>query len=58
MLSGDPADGLPEAAGGGIDVAPVQMGLLYRVPVVTVFSTSVFGVPLGIARAAIAMLGG
>jgi indole-3-acetate monooxygenase len=33
--------------------APVQTGLLYRLPVVTSFNTSVFGVPLGIARAAI-----
>jgi alkylation response protein AidB-like acyl-CoA dehydrogenase len=33
--------------------APVQTGLLYRLPVVTVFNTSIFGVPLGIARAAI-----
>jgi indole-3-acetate monooxygenase len=33
--------------------APAQEGLLYRLPVVTVFNTSVFGVPLGIARAAI-----
>jgi alkylation response protein AidB-like acyl-CoA dehydrogenase len=32
---------------------PVQTGLLYRLPVVTVFNTSIFGVPLGIARAAI-----
>jgi indole-3-acetate monooxygenase len=33
--------------------APVQTGLLYRLPVVTIFNTSVFGVPLSIARAAI-----
>jgi indole-3-acetate monooxygenase len=32
---------------------PVEPGLLYRLPVVTIFNTSVFGVPLGIARAAI-----
>lgn len=32
---------------------PVQNGLLYRLPLVTVFNTSIFGVPLGVARAAI-----
>ncbi len=32
---------------------PVQKGLLYRLALVTVFNTSIFGVPLGIARAAI-----
>jgi alkylation response protein AidB-like acyl-CoA dehydrogenase len=32
---------------------PVQTSLLYRLALVTVFNTSVFGVPLGIARAAI-----
>jgi indole-3-acetate monooxygenase len=36
--------------------APVQTGQLYRLPLVTVFNTSVFGVPLGIARAAITEL--
>lgn len=36
-----------------ITPTPVQPGLLYRLPLVTVFNTSVFGVPLGIARAAI-----
>ncbi len=36
--------------------APVQAGLLYRLPLVTIFNTSVFGVPLGIARAAITEL--
>ncbi len=32
---------------------PVQTGVLYRLALVTVFNTSIFGVPLGIARAAI-----
>lgn len=32
---------------------PVQTSLLYRLALVTVFDTSIFGVPLGIARAAI-----
>jgi alkylation response protein AidB-like acyl-CoA dehydrogenase len=32
---------------------PVQTGLLYRLALVTVFNTAIFGVPLGIARAAI-----
>ena len=32
---------------------PLQTGLLYRLPLVTVFNTSIFGVSLGIARAAI-----
>lgn len=32
---------------------PVQNGLFYRLPLVTVFNTSIFGVLLGIARAAV-----
>jgi len=32
---------------------PVHTGLLYRMPFVTISNTSLFGVPLGIARAAI-----
>ncbi len=32
---------------------PVEPGLLYSLALVTVFNTSIFGVPLGIARAAI-----
>jgi indole-3-acetate monooxygenase len=32
---------------------PIQTGLLYRLALVTLFNTSIFGVPLGIARAAI-----
>jgi alkylation response protein AidB-like acyl-CoA dehydrogenase len=32
---------------------PVEPGLLYRLALVTVFNTSIFGVPLGIARTAI-----
>jgi alkylation response protein AidB-like acyl-CoA dehydrogenase len=32
---------------------PVQKGVLYRLALVTVFNASIFGVPLGIARAAI-----
>lgn len=38
--------------------APVQNGLLYRLPLVTVFNTSIFGVPLGPAGPAAQVAGG
>jgi indole-3-acetate monooxygenase len=38
------------------NIRPAQSGLLYRIPTVSIFATSISAVPLGIARSAVATL--